>query len=500
LLERLQEERIAEVLKPKDAEGPALSEEEEAEALAYLRAPDLTARLVADLTTCGYVGEEENKLACYLVAVSRKLDDPLSVIIQSNSASGKSSLMDAVLSMVPPEEKLEFSALTGQALFYMEKNALRHKLISVAEDGGLGDAVYSLKGLITDKKLRKASPGKDPQTGKMVTLTYEVDGPAAMMVSSTAAEIDVELKNRCLVLTLNEDREQTEAILKLQRFAQTLEGKKLKKRRNALRALHHNAQRLLRRIEVVNRFAPLLHFSSEQSRVRRDQMKYLGLMNTLALLHQYQRPLKRDDDAGEYVEVSLTDVAVCNRLCAEVLGRTLDELSPQTRRLLELLTALVQRIATEKALEGPQIRLSRFDIRKHTRWSDTALKVHLRRLVELEYLVVNRSSRGLFEYELLYRGEGGDGGRFMLGLIDVEELRKKMEGHAYDSARSALLEVRSGQKEKRSGVGQGPVSPRSGGGPGQGTTLSTNNDRDLSEKKAAVPEKAYVGWLLVYAT
>ncbi len=401
--------------------------------------------------------------------------------------------MDAVLAMIPPEEKLEFSALTGQALFYMEKDSLRHKLLSVSEDGGLNDAAYSLKGLITDKRLRKASPGKDPQTGKMVTLTYEVEGPAALMVTSTAAELDAEFKNRCLVLTLNEDREQTEAIQALQRFAQTLEGKKQKKRKDALRALHHNAQRLLRRLEVVNRFAPLLRFSSEQSRLRRDQMKYLGLMNALALLHQYQRPIKRDDDAGEYVEVTLEDVALCNRVCAEVLGRTLDELAPQTRRLLELLRDRVAHLATEKALEGPQIRLSRFDIRKHTRWSDTALKVHLRRLVELEYLVVHRSVKGLFEYELLYRGEGDDGGRFVLGLIDVEELRQRKEAQDYDAARSGLLNGWSGQNGARSGVGQGPVSPRSGGGPIEGIALPINKDKALNEKKATKEEKAYRG-------
>jgi DNA primase catalytic core len=491
LLERLQEERINATLKPKDAPSYTLTLEEKKDALAYLAAPDLAARIVADLSACGYVGEDMNKLVGYLAATSRKLDDPLSVLIQSSSASGKSSLMDAVLALIPTEEKAQYSALTGQALFYMEGKNLKHKVLSIAEDGGLQKAAYALKSLITDKRLSIAAPGKDPETGKLITQTYEVEGPTAVFYTTTAAEVEIELKNRCVVLTLNEDKAQTEAILKLQRHAQTLEGKKEKSRRERIRLLHHNAQRLLRPLTVVNPYAAHLRFSSSQSRLRRDQMKYLTLMNALALLHQYQRPLKRDVDAGEYVEVELSDVALANRLCAEILGRTLDELAPQTRRLLELLRTQVTAIAKEKALEWPQIRLSRFDIRQHTAWSDTALKVHLRRLSELEYLAVHRKGALGFEYELLYRGEGEDGGRFMLGLIDVEELQRNMHGYAYDAIRSGLVEHRSGQNGLRSGVSPGLVSPRSGGGPGEAASLSPNDNRALRKESPQISENAY---------
>lgn len=484
LLERLQEEKIAEALAPKAAAVYAMKPDEETEALAYLKAPDLTERIIQDLTACGYVGEETNKLVGYLCAVSRKLDDPLSVLIQSSSASGKSSLMDAVLAMLPPEDKTQYSALTGQALFYMEGQDLKHKALSIAEDGGMQKAAYALKMLITEKRLSIAAPGKDPTTGKLVTQTYSVEGPTAVFYTTTAAEVEPELKNRCLVLTLDEDRAQTEAILALQRFSQTLEGKKQKKRRDQVRALHHNVQRLLRPLEVVNRFALHLRFSSEQSRLRRDQLKYLGLMNALALLHQHQRPIKRDLEAGEYVEVEMQDVIVAGRLCAEVLGRTLDELAPQTRRLLHLLKDLVDGIAKEKALEWPQIRLSRFDIRKATRWGDTALKVHLRRLVELEYLAVHRRGGLGFEYELLYRGEGEDGGKFMLGLIDMDELQKKMEEYPYGENRSGSLALRSG-------AGQPSVGPRSGGSPAGKTVTSPNKDKGRSKISPPHPENAY---------
>jgi DNA primase len=148
-----------------------------------------------------------------------------------------------------------------------------------------------------------------------------------------------------------------------------------------------------------------------------------------------------------------------------VLGRSLDELAPQSRRLLGHIKTLVDGECKRKAMEPQDFRFTRWDLRLLTSWSDTALKVHLRRLCDLEYLAVHRGVGQSFAYELLYRGEGEGGGRFALGLLDVEPLT-----HAYDGPRS-------GQNEGRSAPGQGPVSPRSGGGPDGETMLPPNENK-----------------------
>ena len=57
---------------------------------------------------------ETNKLVGYLGVVSRHLDAPLAVIVQSSSAAGKSSLMEAVLAFLPEEQRVQYSAMTGQ--------------------------------------------------------------------------------------------------------------------------------------------------------------------------------------------------------------------------------------------------------------------------------------------------------------------------------------------------------------------------------------------------
>ncbi|WP_213304758.1 hypothetical protein [Paraburkholderia sacchari] len=122
-LEALQDEAIRATLAPKET-AVALGELEHAAARDWLKAPDLVARLEADMGRCGVVGEATNLLAGYLAAVLRKLDAPLAVLIQSSSAAGKSSLMDAVLDLMPEEERIQYSAMTGQSLFYLGETDL----------------------------------------------------------------------------------------------------------------------------------------------------------------------------------------------------------------------------------------------------------------------------------------------------------------------------------------------------------------------------------------
>jgi hypothetical protein len=86
-------------------------------AMELLASPDPVKRIVADFSRGGIVGEGTNALVGYLAAISRKLERPLALLIQSTSAAGKSSLLDAVLRFVPDEDRIVYSAMTGQSLF-----------------------------------------------------------------------------------------------------------------------------------------------------------------------------------------------------------------------------------------------------------------------------------------------------------------------------------------------------------------------------------------------
>ncbi|WP_416054222.1 CHC2 zinc finger domain-containing protein, partial [Pectobacterium parmentieri] len=433
-----------------------ITDEQRDEALALLRDPNLIGRLTDDLAACGVVGESTNLVAGYLAAVSRKLDRPLAVLIQSSSAAGKSSLMDAVLNLIPPEERLQYSAMTGQSLFYLGETNLQHKILAIAEEEGVRQAAYALKLLQSDGELTIASTGKDDATGNLVTKQYTVKGPVMLMLTTTAIDVDEELLNRCLVLSVNESREQTEAIHALQRHKQTLEGLLMENEKGYLTELHQNAQRLLKPLKVVNPFASQLTFLSDKTRTRRDHMKYLTLIQSVALLHQYQREVKQVEHRGtviEYIEVERSDIVLANQLAHEILGRTLDEMPPQTRKLLLLIQGWVKASGQPKA----EYHFARKQLRDAVQWGDTQLKIHLARLVELEYLLLHK--RGLtFCYELLFDGDAQVDNAHLCGLIDVPEASPetiKMTGKDHYDA------VRSGVKKKQSVSGRGAVGSQS---------------------------------------
>jgi DNA primase len=426
-LEALQELQIQGALKPKEPEAVTMDAGEREAALALLSAPDLLERIAADFDACGIVGEATNKLVGYLAATSRRLDAPLAIVIQSSSAAGKSSLMDAVLAMMPAEERVKYSAMTGQSLFYMGETNLKHKILAIVEEEGASRASYALKLLQSEGELTIATTGADPKTGNLVTQEYRVEGPVMMFLTTTAIDIDEELMNRCLVLTVDEDREQTRAIHRLQREKRTLQGLVKKEQKQRILDLHRNAQRLLKKLAVVNPYADQLTFLDDRTRTRRDHEKYLTLIDTIALLHQHQRPVKRAIVAGqsiEYIEVTLADIEAANRLAHEVLGRSLDELPPQTRRVLAALHGWALGVTQERQQRRADVRFTRSDVRRLTSLSDTQCCIHVERLIALEYVLVHRGTRGQsFEYELLYDGSGDNGAPFVVGLIGVDALK-----------------------------------------------------------------------------
>ncbi|MGH9150390.1 MAG: DNA primase, partial [Acidimicrobiales bacterium] len=275
---------------------------------------------------------------------------------------------------------------------------------------------------------------------------------------TTAVDVDEELLNRCIVLSVDEERAQTRAIHAAQRRAQTLDGVLAGQARDEVTKLHQDAQRLLAPVLVVNPFATQLCFADGRTRTRRDHPKYLTLIRAIALLHQHQRPRKtvtHDGRVVSFIEVTPADVALANRLAAEVLGRSLDELPPGTRRLLDALDAHVAQRAADSGVDRAMVRFTRRDLREHLGWGDTQLKVHLARLVDLELVLAHRGEGGPgFVYELAWAGQGRDGERFVIGLTDPATL---VAGHVYD-------DDRSGSGNGRSAPGRGVVGPRSGPG------------------------------------
>ncbi len=484
--EGLVDEAIRRAQEPTDTRV-VLDGDERAAALELLRDPQLVERVVADFARVGMVGESTNCLVGYLATVSRLLDRPLAVIVQSTSAAGKSALMDAVLDFVPDEDLVRYSAMTGQSLYYLGEHDLAHKVLAIAEEEGAERASYPLKLLQSEGEVSIASTGKDNATGRLVAHPYRVKGPAAIFLTTTAIDVDEELLNRCVVLSVDEDRSQTRGIHDRQRRARTLEGILAGNDRHNVLKVHRDAQRLLEPVAVVNPFADRLTFADAITRTRRDHMKYLALIDTIALLHQHQRERRTATTAAgqtvTYIEATVGDIALANRLAHDALGRSLDELPPQTRRLLTALDEMVTGIAEAQDIDRDRVRFTRRQARERLGLGDTQLKVHLARLVELELVWAHRAERaGGFVYELAWSAEH-DGERFLPGLVDITTLEA-----------TTAIGDRSGQTGSRSAPGRGLVGARSA--PSRGAPASANvqvNGHEPAPRAGVHPKRASGG-------
>src|SRR5579872_3714820 len=87
-------------------------------------------------------------------------------VCSSDLAAGKTSLLDAILAMTPEEDRIQYSAMTGQSLYYLSSTDLKHKILAIAEEEGASQASYALKLLQSQGALSIASTGKDQKTGR----------------------------------------------------------------------------------------------------------------------------------------------------------------------------------------------------------------------------------------------------------------------------------------------------------------------------------------------
>ena len=302
-----------------------------------------------------------------------------------------------------------------------------------------------------------------------------------IFLTTTAVDIDEELLNRCLVLTVDESREQTKAIHALQREAETFDGLKRKVERDRVLTIHRNAQRLLKPLHVVNPFAKQLTFLSDRTRTRRDHVKYLTLIRTITLLHQYQRQLK-EKNGLQYIEVTLEDITRANTLAHEVLGRSLDELSPQTRRLLLMLREMIDARCVKEKLTPDVCLFSRRDVRRFCGWTEFQVRTHLTKLQDMEYILPHHGGRGQsFVYELLFNGED-DGKPQMCGLLDMTTAQTSSIERTTSSIRQSSSSTQRASNEQGSSIGNLEVAAGAGAASmvnGSGITENAQAEQNL---------------------
>jgi hypothetical protein len=313
------------------------------EAERLLEDPALIDRIGADIESVGVAGEDDLRLALYLIGTSRLLPQPLAAIVQGQSSSGKSYTVEKVAGLFPPEAVVLATQMTPQALFHMPNGSLSHRWVvagerSRIENDDTAEATRALREMLSGGRLSKLIPTK--VEGEIVTVRLEQEGPIAFVESTTLSRVFEEDANRAIMLSTDERRVQTKTIMR--RLALLASGKAQTDGPRIV-ARHHALQRLLERRTIVipfaERLAEVLEVFADRVECRRAYPMLLALVKASALLHQRQR--KTDQDGRLIAEP--TDYGIAARLLSGPLARTIGEsLSDPARRFLERLLAEVE--------------------------------------------------------------------------------------------------------------------------------------------------------------
>ena len=315
-------------------------------------------------------------------------------------------------------------------MYYYGKDELKHKFIVIGEKEGSEGSDYPLRELITKKSITKAIPMKDPVSGQIKTVSIKVEGPISFVETTTSGEINPENLNRCFVIGIDESEDQTRLIHELQRRNYTLQGFIEKREMDKIVNKHIYAQRLLKKVWVFSPYAELLTFPSSKLKTRRDNDKFLRLINVICFHHQYQRKTKKlkleNGEPVEYIECTPEDYKIAYELLSDgVLDNTLDDLPRPARKLLELIKKYLSEKSNRDNIQVEKIIFERRDIREYTSWSFAQIRNNFKILKDYEYIQLIKVNNGLAnQYRLSCNYSDVD---FLLTILTPEELEKRIE-------------------------------------------------------------------------
>ena len=384
LLEYLEHEKETALATTK--EEIVLTEEEKVIGMQFLTNPNLFDEIIADTEVLGYVGEEVNKKLMYLAATSRLLVDPISILILSESGSGKSFLVDTIKKLMPPEDVIDVTSLSDQALNYM--GDLEHKFMSLSEAVHKDVIEHQLREMVSNKKLSRLVTKKDDKTGKMKSEQVSVKAVVSLVMSSTNHNVNPENASRSFVIYADETKEQTQRIHAVQREKYTIERHQAKKQIiPSIIQKHQSAQRMLQSYAIINGFAKHLTYPDEMMRSRRDNERFIDLIASVCHLRQYQKEVK-DKGGILCIDCDLIDYEIARHIMIEgVLSATLLGLPRGAFTVYEMFRKYVVKRSAKLEMLPEEIEVNQRELREFSGFGHSFIKQHLRILVEYEYVI-----------------------------------------------------------------------------------------------------------------
>ncbi|MHA1410043.1 MAG: hypothetical protein ACTSQY_07030 [Candidatus Odinarchaeia archaeon] len=186
---------------------------------------------------------------------------------------------------------------------------------------------------------------------------------------------------------------------------------------------------LLKKVLVFNPYAEFLTFPTSKLKTRRDNEKFLRLINVVCFLHQYQRKIKKlkleNNEIIEYIECTPEDYKIAHELLSDgVLDNTLDDLPRPARKLLDLIKKYLSEKSRRDTIPVDKIIFERREIREYTSWSFAQIRNNFRILKDYEYIQVIKARNGLAnQYKLSCNYSDLD---FLNKILTPDELEKRI--------------------------------------------------------------------------
>jgi len=335
LTDRLEQFRLEELERQttEHDKRKSLAPEEIKEAQKYLKSPNLMERTMEDIGRTGVIREENNRLLMYLIFTSRKRENPLHIISLGSSGIGKTHLQERVSALIPEEDKLEITTLSGNAFYYFGQQELRNKLILIEDLDGADEVLYPLREIKSKRQVTKTVVIKNTK-GETRTVTLKVEGPVCVSGCTTKERLYEDNANRSFLIYIDESAEQDEKIMDYQRAESA--GRIDKMEQCKLAESFQNMQRVLLPVAVRNPYAESLQIPTEVFKPRRSNAHYLAFIEAVTFYHQYQREKKHNQGTGEeYIETTIEDIEEANKLMKEILLRKSDDLTGACRSYFE---------------------------------------------------------------------------------------------------------------------------------------------------------------------
>jgi DNA primase len=245
---------------------------------------------------------------------------------------------------------------------------------------------------MSKQSISKLTTDKDAK-GNNIQKLLTVEGPICVSGATTQGSIYEDNANRSFLLHIDESSNHLNQVMEYQRKIQA--GIVNETGQQAAKLLLKNAQRLLRRVRVINPYATDLRIPDCVFKKLRTNMHYLKLIEIITFYNQYQRKWKKSQSDEYYIETAIEDIELANWLVKDNLLRKSDELNEDTRYFFESLKEL----ASEKPKEAQNFYAK--EIRQHFRMNPMKVNRYLHQLESRGYINRTGGNRKTgYEYEV----------------------------------------------------------------------------------------------------